>query len=70
MIYILSTIVLNIYREDMAKGLLEKRTVTPEQAVKILRKNGVEVNESQAKVILDFLYILAKLTVNQYFKNK
>ncbi|MDM8174141.1 MULTISPECIES: hypothetical protein [Olivibacter] len=54
----------------MAKGLLEKRNVTPEQAVKILRKKGVEVNESQAKVILDFLYILAKLTVNQYFKNK
>uniref|UniRef100_F4CEL0 Uncharacterized protein n=2 Tax=Sphingobacteriaceae TaxID=84566 RepID=F4CEL0_SPHS2 len=70
MIYILSTIVLNIFREDMAKGLLEKRNVTPEQAVKILRKKGVEVNESQAKVILDFLYILAKLTVNQYFKNK
>lgn len=52
----------------MAKRLLEKRNITPEHAVKILRKNGVEVNEDQSKIILDFLYILAKLTINQYFR--
>ncbi|MFC0321209.1 MULTISPECIES: hypothetical protein [Olivibacter] len=51
----------------MAKRLLEKRSIAPEQAMKILIKNGLEVNENQAKIILDFLRILAKLTVNQYF---
>ncbi|WP_165447053.1 hypothetical protein [Olivibacter jilunii] len=52
----------------MAKRLIEKRNITPEQVVKILSKNGIQVNEDQAKIILDFMYILAKLTVNQYFK--
>uniref|UniRef100_F4C323 Uncharacterized protein n=2 Tax=Sphingobacteriaceae TaxID=84566 RepID=F4C323_SPHS2 len=52
----------------MAKRLIEKRHITPEQATKILNKRGIEVNEKQAKIILDFLYILAKLTVNQYFR--
>ena len=51
----------------MAKRLLEKRNITPQQAVKVLKKNGINVDENQAKIILDFLYILAKLTVNQYF---
>lgn len=51
----------------MSKRLLEKRNITPEQAVKVLRENGINVNEDQAKIILDFLYILAKLTVNQCF---
>lgn len=52
----------------MAKRHLKRRNVTPEQAMKILGKNGIEVNEDQVKIILDFLYILAKLTVNQYFR--
>jgi len=48
----------------------QKRTITPEQAVKILRKNGVECDEKQAEKILDFLYFLAKLSVHQYFNEK
>ena len=51
------------------KDLAEKRNVTPEMAVKILRKNGVEVDEKKASDILDFLYFLAKLTVKQYIEN-
>jgi len=51
----------------MGKRSLGKRNITPGQAVKILRHNGIEVTEGQAKIILDFLYVLAKLTVNQYF---
>ena len=43
-----------------------KRSVTATQAVKILEKNGVKVTERQAEEILDLLYILAKLSVNQY----
>jgi hypothetical protein len=43
-----------------------QRGVTTEQAISILKKEGVEVNEKDAEIILDFLYILAKLAVNQY----
>lgn len=48
------------------QDLTEKRNITPEMAVKILRKNGVEVDEKEAVEVLDFLYFLAKLTVDQY----
>ena len=47
-----------------------KRNITVEQAAKILRKNGIECDEKEAKIILDFLYFLAKLSVNQYFNEK
>ena len=48
---------------------LQKRNITPAQAVNILRKNGIEVEEKEAKVILDFLYFLAKLCVNQHINS-
>jgi protein-tyrosine-phosphatase len=54
----------------MKRKVPEKRNVTPEQAVKVLRKNGIEVDENQAKIILDFMYIMAKLTLKQYFNDK
>jgi len=53
----------------MEINALKKRNITPEQAVKILRKNGIETNEKDAKIILDFLYFLAKLSVDQYLKD-
>ena len=49
------------------KNLTEKSNITPEMAVEILKKNGVEIDEKKASEVLDLLYILAKLTVNQYF---
>lgn len=50
------------------RNLTEKRNITPEMAVKILRKNGVEIDEKKAGEVLDLLYFLAKLIVNQNFK--
>ena len=50
------------------KDLAEKRNITPEMAVKILRKNGVEMDEKKVEEVLDLLYFLAKLIVNQNFK--
>ncbi|SFH31323.1 hypothetical protein SAMN04489864_108222 [Pedobacter insulae] len=47
---------------------LEKKNVTPQQAVKILEKNGIKTNEKEAKKILDFLYILAILVVREYLE--
>ena len=40
----------------------------PEKAVEMLKKKGMDVTVEQAKNILDLLYILAKLEVEQYLK--
>jgi len=53
----------------MKAGTLEKRNITPEQAIKILQKNGIEVNEKQAEEILELLFILAKLEVQNYLNS-
>lgn len=47
----------------------EKRAITPEQAVKILQEHGTVVTLEQAKLILDFLYRMGKLAINQYVMN-
>lgn len=46
----------------------EKRSITPEKAVEILGKNGVKLSEKKAEEVLDLMYFLAKLIVNQTFK--
>jgi hypothetical protein len=45
------------------------KKVTPTQAVKVLEKNGLQVSEKEAVKILDFLYFIGKLTVNQHIKD-
>ena len=46
----------------------EKRGVTPEHAVKILKSHGTIVTIEEAKIILDFMYKIGKLSVEQYVK--
>ncbi|MES2267914.1 MAG: hypothetical protein V4520_14225 [Bacteroidota bacterium] len=46
-----------------------KKNISPAQAVKVLRAKGVNITEKDAEKILDFLYFLGKLTVNQYLKD-
>ena len=50
----------------MKDGSSEERSVTSKQALTILKKNGLEVTEIEVEKILDFLYFLAKLTVDHY----
>jgi hypothetical protein len=52
----------------MSKELLKKRNVTAKQAIEILQKNRIEINEKKAEEMLDLMYFLAKLIVNQNFK--
>jgi len=40
--------------------LFSSRKVSTNQAIKVLKRNGIQVNEDQATVILDFLYLIAK----------
>ena len=56
-------------RRMAGQDLTEKRNITPEMAVKILRKDGVEIDEKKAVEVLDFLYFLAKLTVDRYIND-
>ena len=37
---------------------------------KILRKDGITVTEEQAKIILDFLYEMATIVVDQYLSEQ
>jgi hypothetical protein len=36
------------------------RKVSTEQAIRVLRRNGINVNKEKAEIILDFLYLIAK----------
>lgn len=48
--------------------LPEKRSLTPEKAVEILKKHGTIITIEEAKLILDFMYKIAKLSVEQVFE--
>ncbi len=52
----------------METRLKEKRNITPEQAIAILKKSGVEISEEEVIKVLDVLYFLAGLIVEQNFK--
>ncbi len=36
------------------------KKVSVKQAIKVLERNGILVNEEKAEIILDFLYLIAK----------
>lgn len=50
----------------MHKDLQRKRKITTKDTIRVMNENGIQVSEKEAEEILDFLYFLAKLTVNQY----
>jgi hypothetical protein len=52
----------------MRNILQKKRNITPEQAVKILSKNGINIDKNDAQEMLELMYFLAKLIVDQNFK--
>jgi len=45
-----------------------KRKITPEKAVEILAKHGTHITVDEAKIMLDFLFKFAKLTLNEMLK--
>ena len=47
----------------------EVERISPERAIEILKKDGLEVTLEQAKLILEFLYQMADIVVDQYIKN-
>ena len=41
--------------------------ITPQKAMELLKKNGIDVDVEQAKIVLDFLYEIAEIVVDTYF---
>lgn len=46
----------------------EKDRISPEKAIEILKKGGMEVDMEQARLILEFLYKLAAIAMEQTLK--
>lgn len=44
--------------------------IKPETAIDILAKNGIILNREEAKKVLELLYFLVKLSVNQMIDNE
>ncbi len=40
--------------------------ISPERAIKLLKEDGIEVTIEQAQVILDFMYEMAEIVVDQF----
>ena len=36
------------------------KKVSADQAIKILKRNGIQTSQDQAEIILEFLYLIAK----------
>lgn len=54
----------NNYRSQIiygkTKATVPDSKVSVDKAIKILKKNGIDINENQAKMILDFLYLVTR----------
>jgi len=44
--------------------LNEQRGITSEKVITTLNKNRITINQQEAETILDFLYLLAEIIVN------
>lgn len=40
--------------------------ITPQKAMELLKKDGIELNIDQAKEVLDFIYEMAEIVVDTY----
>ncbi|EOR96185.1 hypothetical protein ADIARSV_0590 [Arcticibacter svalbardensis MN12-7] len=50
--------------------LKPKRSVTPEKAIEILKKHGTIISKEEAEKILQIMYDLAKLVVEEQLRLK
>jgi len=44
--------------------------ITPDKAMELLQKDGIYVNMEEAQIILDFLYSMANIVVEQFVSNR
>lgn len=48
---------------------IELKKIPPEKALAILKKAGYEIDKNQSEEIMEFLYIIVKLTLKEYFSS-
>lgn len=48
----------------------EKRNITPEKAVRILKRYGQQMSLAEARIMLNFMYNFAILSLNQVLKDE
>lgn len=48
----------------------EGEKISIPKAISILEKDGIKVNEDQAKIIVDFLTVMANIVVAQYLRRE
>ncbi|KIA92278.1 hypothetical protein OC25_17760 [Pedobacter kyungheensis] len=48
----------------------ERRNVTPEMAVRILKRYGRKISLKEARLMMDFMYNLAILSLNQVINDE
>lgn len=47
-----------------------KKKMTPQKAIDLLRQDGIEVDEQQATLLIDFMLEIAEIAVDQYLASK
>lgn len=47
---------------------IEEEKISPEKAIEILNKDGLVVTLEQAKLIVEFLYQMAEIVIDQYLE--
>lgn len=50
---------------NMDALVIEKRNVTPEKAIALLKAEGITVSPEEAEQVVNFLYFLAEILVNE-----
>lgn len=46
---------------------IELKKIPPEKALQLLKKAGYDINEEESDEIMEFLYIVVKLTLKEFF---
>lgn len=46
-----------------------RKEITPQRAIELLRQDGIEVDEQNAALILNFLFEIAEIAVDQYLES-
>ena len=46
---------------------IELKKISAQKALHLLRKAGYDINEEQSEEIMEFIYIIIKLTLKEFF---
>ncbi|NVM65078.1 hypothetical protein FHW88_003382 [Mucilaginibacter sp. SG538B] len=50
--------------------IIRKRSITPEKAVAILKKEGLDISTPDSELVIAFLYFLAEIVIEENNENE